>query len=255
MKDMEKIFSLENKTALITGGGTGIGKAIAQCMVKAGANVLLTGRREEALSITCEELSDKCRYVVHDVSDPSKADEFAKMVCQRVGVPDIIVNNAGINLKKIASETTYEDFENIMKTNVLGAHAVTRAFIPQFVERGSGSILFITSMAAVFGIPDVSAYAASKSALLGMLRSYATELSPKGIRVNAIVPGWIETDMSKKAMQNDKQRLDRILSRTPMNRMGKPEEIGWAAVYLCSPAASFITGQQLVVDGGVSIGF
>ncbi len=255
MKDMEKIFSLENKTALITGGGTGIGKAIAQCMVKAGANVLLTGRREEALSITCEELSDKCRYVVHDISDPSKADEFAKMVCQRVGVPDIIVNNAGINLKKIASETTYEDFENIMKTNVLGAHAVTRSFIPQLVERGSGSILFITSMAAVFGIPDVSAYAASKSALLGMVRSYATELSPKGIRVNAIAPGWIETDMSKKAMQNDKQRLDRILSRTPMNRMGKPEEIGWAAVYLCSPAASFITGQQLIVDGGVSIGF
>jgi NAD(P)-dependent dehydrogenase (short-subunit alcohol dehydrogenase family) len=177
------------------------------------------------------------------------------MVCERVGVPDIIVNNAGINLKKIASETTYEDFEQILKTNVLGAHALTRAFIPQLIERGSGSILFITSMAAVFGIPDVSAYAASKSALLGMLRSYATELSPKGIRVNAIAPGWIETDMSKKAMQNDKQRLDRILSRTPMNRMGKPEEIGWAAVYLCSPAASFITGQQLIVDGGVSIGF
>ncbi len=255
MKDMEKIFSLENKTALITGGGTGIGKAIAQCMVKAGASVLLTGRREEALSLTCEELSDKCRYVVHDVTDPSKADEFAKMVCERVGVPDIIVNNAGINLKKIASETTYEDFENIMKTNVLGAHAVTHAFIPQLVERGSGCILFITSMAAIFGIPDVSAYAASKSALLGMLRSYATELSPKGIRVNAIAPGWIETDMSKGALQNDKKRLERILSRTPMNRMGKPEEIGWAAVYLCSPAASFITGQQLVVDGGASIGF
>ncbi len=132
---------------------------------------------------------------------------------------------------------------------------LTRAFIPQFVERGSGSILFITSMAAVFGIPDVSAYAASKSALLGLLRTYATELSPKGIRVNAIAPGWIETDMSKKRCKMTNKDLNRILSRTPMNRMGKPEEIGWAAVYLCSDEASFITGQQLIVDGGVSIGF
>ncbi|MBN2589505.1 MAG: SDR family oxidoreductase [Sedimentisphaerales bacterium] len=255
MKDIQKIFSLENKTALITGGGTGIGKEIAKCMVKAGANVLLTGRRECALSLTCDELSDKCRYIIHDVSDTSQAEGFAKIVTERVGVPDIIVNNAGINMKKYSAETEENDFEQIMKTNVLGAHAMTRAFIPKFIERGSGNILFITSMAAIFGIPEVSAYAASKSALLGLVRTYATELSPKGIRVNAIAPGWIETDMSKKAMRNDKERLEKILLRTPMNRIGKPEDIGWAAVYLCSDEAAFITGQQLVVDGGVSIGF
>jgi NAD(P)-dependent dehydrogenase (short-subunit alcohol dehydrogenase family) len=252
---MKKIFSLENQTALITGGGTGIGKAIAHCMSRAGADVLLTGRREEFLSLACMEIPDKCRYLVHDVSDPEQTEKFAEMVCERVGVPDIIVNNAGINLKKSVSETTYDDFSEVLKTNVLGAHILTRAFIPKLIERGSGNILFVTSMAAVFGIPDVSAYAASKSALLGLLRTYAAELSSKGIRVNAIAPGWIETDMSKSALKNDKERLERILSRTPMHRMGKPEDVGWAAVYLCSSAASFITGQQLIVDGGVSIGF
>jgi gluconate 5-dehydrogenase len=124
-----------------------------------------------------------------------------------------------------------------------------------FIDRGSGSILFITSMAAVFGIPGVCAYAAAKSALSGLVRCYATELSPVGIRVNAIAPGWIATDMTQKAMADDPERQHKILSRTPMRRFGTPEDIGWGAVYLCSPAASFVPGQQLVVDGGVSIGF
>ena len=119
----------------------------------------------------------------------------------------------------------------------------------------AGSILFIASMASLFGIPKVVAYSAAKSAYLGMVRAMATELSPHGVRVNAIAPGWIETDMSRAAMKADPEREKKILSRTPMGCFGEPDDVGMAAVYLCSPAAKFITGVVLPVDGGVSIGF
>ena len=123
------------------------------------------------------------------------------------------------------------------------------------IERRSGSILFITSMAAIFGIPQVVAYTAAKSACTGMVRALATELSPHGVRVNAIAPGWIETDMTRKAMDGDPERRRKILGRTPMGRFGETDDIGQAAVFLCSPAAKFITGVVLPVDGGASIGF
>ena len=123
------------------------------------------------------------------------------------------------------------------------------------IQRKHGNILFTASMASLFGIPQVIAYSAAKSAYLGMVRTLATEISSQGIRVNAIAPGWIETPMSQKALNGDKARAAKILSRTPMATLGAPSDVGWAAVYLCSPAAKFVTGVVLPVDGGVSIGF
>ena len=123
------------------------------------------------------------------------------------------------------------------------------------IARGSGSILFLASMASLFGIPQVVAYSAAKSAYVGMVRALATELSPHGVRVNAIAPGWIETEMTRKAMDGDPERKRKILSRTPMGRFGTAEDVGMAAVYLSSPAARFVTGVVLPVDGGASIGF
>jgi gluconate 5-dehydrogenase len=123
------------------------------------------------------------------------------------------------------------------------------------IKRKGGCILFTASMASIFGIPLVIAYSAAKSAMLGMVRTLATELSPHGVRVNAIAPGWIDTDMSRKAFEGDPGRKAKILSRTPAQTLGLPTDIGWAAVYLASPAAKFVTGITLPVDGGVSIGF
>jgi NAD(P)-dependent dehydrogenase (short-subunit alcohol dehydrogenase family) len=249
------VFTLKNKLALITGGGTGLGKAIASCMVQAGAHVVILGRRRDILKSACSELGPQTSFFVYDVTHTKRIAAFVAQLKDSKGIPDIVVHNAGIHVKKPFHETTEKELSNMLQTHVIGAYALTRALLPDILKRASGHILFVTSMAALFGIPLVSAYAIAKSGLAGLVRSLATELSPHGVRVNAIAPGWINTDMTQKALQNDPQRKDKILSRTPMRKLGAPEDIGWAAVYLSSQAAKFITGQQLAVDGGMSIGF
>lgn len=249
------IFSLEGQVAVITGGGTGIGQAIASSMHEAGATVALVGRREEELSKAVNALGDRACYFVHDITEMDKADELAKKVTDKFGHIDCLVNNAGKHLKKAALETSAEEFLAVLNTNVIASHVLTKAIAPAMVERKGGSILFTASMASLFGIPHVIAYSAAKSAHLGMVRSLTTELSEHGIRVNAIAPGWIETEMSRKALDGDPARRDKILGRTPMHRLGTPSDVGWAAVYLASPAASFVTGTIIPVDGGASIGF
>ncbi len=248
-------FSLQNELALITGGGTGIGKSIATCMVKAGARVVLAGRRRDVLEQTCADLGPRTDMLVYDVTQTGESETLVTEVRKNFGDPTILVNNAGNHLKKMAAETSDAELMDILQVHLMGSYAMARAVIPGMIEQGHGHILFITSMAAVFGIPQVSAYAAAKSAQLGLVRSLATEWSPKGIRVNAIAPGWIKSDMSSKALEDDPERKRRILSRTPLGELGDPDDIGWAAVYLSSPAARFVTGHQLIVDGGISIGF
>src|SRR5581483_5229488 len=151
--------------------------------------------------------------------------------------------------------TTTAEFNSVLQTHVVAAFSLTRAVLPGMTERRHGSILFTASMASLFGIPLVVAYSAAKAAYLGMVRSLATEVSPHGVRVNAIAPGWIESDMMRKALDSDTGRTKKILGRTPMNRFGTGEDVGFAATYLCSPAARFVTGVVLPVDGGASIGF
>lgn len=250
-----EIFSLNGETALITGGGTGIGLAMAQAMHAAGARVVLVGRREAELKSAVQSLGAGASFKVHDITRLDEAPALVAQVTGETGPITCLVNNAGIHLKKSALETTPAEFQQVLDTHVVGAHALVRAVAPGMIERRHGSILFTGSMASLFGIPEVIAYTAAKSALVGMVKGYATELSPRGIRVNAIAPGWIETDMSRKALNGDSGRKARILSRTPMARFGEPADIGWAAVYLASPAAKFVTGVMLPVDGGVSIGF
>jgi len=249
------VFSLSGQTAVVTGGGSGIGQAIARCMHKAGAQVVLIGRREDALAQATDELGEGSGYLVHDITETDKSEQLAERLIANWGKIDCLVNNAGIHLKKSALDTSVEEFNRILETNVLGAHALISAIAPGMIKRKSGSILFISSMASLFGIPEVLAYSAAKSAHLGMVRTLSTELSPHGVRVNSIAPGWIETEMSSKALANDSARRDKIISRTPMQKLGSPDDIGWAAVYLASSAASFVTGTVFPVDGGASIGF
>jgi len=248
-------FSLKGEHVLITGGGTGIGLAVAQAMHEAGARVVLIGRREAELAAAVKGLGEGASYVVHDITLYDQADALIARITKEHGPVTCLVNNAGIHLKKPAIETTPEEFQKVLSTHIFGAHALSRAVVPGMIERKHGNVIFMASMASLFGIPLVVAYAAAKSAMIGMIRTMATELSQHGVRVNAIAPGWIDTAMSRKAFEGDPGRKTKIVSRTPMARLGQPDDVGWAAVYLASPAAKFVTGSILPVDGGVSMGF
>ncbi len=255
-KNYPEVFSLAGETALITGGGTGLGFGIASCMAAAGAKVVLVGRREPELKAAAEQIGASASYVAHDITRLDAASELVQKAEAAAGSPvSILVNNAGIHLKKSAVDTTPDEFQSVLTTHVCAAHALSRAVLPGMIERGHGNILFTASMTSFMGIPLVIAYSAAKSAYLGMTRALASEVSSNGVRVNAIAPGWIESPMLRQALASDSNRTNKILSRTPMGRFGDPEDIGWTAVFLASPAAKFITGVALPVDGGASMGF
>jgi NAD(P)-dependent dehydrogenase (short-subunit alcohol dehydrogenase family) len=165
------------------------------------------------------------------------------------------VNNAGINMKKDFTDVTDEEFERILHTNLRSVFAISREVVRVMLPRGRGNIINISSMAAQYGIPKVIAYTASKSAIEGMTKAMAVELSPKGILVNCIAPGFIATDMSSKALNGDAERKQKVFSRTPLGRMGDPADIGDAALFLASEQSKYVTGVVLPIDGGNSIGF
>lgn len=248
-------FSLKGKIALVTGGATGIGFAIVQSLINSGGRVVITGRREAMLKEACKKLGGTSYYEVNDITDLETIPLLVQKIESDIGAIDILVNNAGINELKPALEVSDEDFKSILDTNLNGLFALTREVAKCMVKRKRGSIIMITSMTAIYGLTDVAPYAASKSAVLGLTRSLASDLSPFGIRINAIAPGFIETPMHVEALKKFPEKGEKILDRTPIRRFGLPEDIGNTAVFLASEASSFITGVQIPVDGGNSIGF
>lgn len=250
---MEKNDS--QKIAIVTGGASGIGFAIAEKFVNNNITTIIIGRNEEKLNSAKAMLGALCEPVAFDLNNLSAIPELIKKLVEKYSRIDILVNNAGINLKKEFTEVTDEDFQKIMLTNVESIFAISREVVKSMIENKSGSIVNISSMASQYGLPKVIAYSASKGAIEAMTRAMAVELSPKGIRVNCIAPGFIATDMSAKALNNDQERKNKVLSRTPMGELGAPSTIGDAALFLAGSESSYITGVVLPVDGGNSIGF
>lgn len=250
-------YSMTGQTVLITGGGTGIGLGTARCMLDAGAEkVIITGRREEVLSESAAELGERASYLAQDIAKIDEIPAFAEKVRADHGVPTCLVHNAGVNIKKPFVDLSDDEFMGVFDVHVRGSLAVTREFVPAMLDgEDGGSILWISSMAAVMGLPLVTAYSMAKTAMHGAVLNMSAEFAPGGVRVNAILPGWIESAMALNSFKGDEPRRQKVLGRTPMGRMGQPEEVGNTAVFLCSPAASFITGAFLTVDGGASIGF
>lgn len=247
---------MENKkVAIITGGGSGLGLAIAQKFVESGITTIIVGRNVEKLNNAKELLGELCFTKPLDINDLKTIPAFVSSVLEQFGQIDILVNNAGVNLKKEFTEVTDEDFQNILTTNVTAVFALSREVVKHMLTRKIGCIINISSMAAQYGLPKVIAYTASKTAIDGMTRAMAVELSPNGIRVNAIAPGFIYSAMTEKALNSDPERKAKVFGRTPMGHMGQPEDIGNAALYLASDAAKYVTGVILPVDGGNSIGF
>ena len=225
--ELKRAFGLEGERALITGGGTGLGFAMAKCFVQAGADVVITGRREDMLKEAVKQLGPKADYRVFDVTDTANAVPFVETLTQEIGPVSILVNNAGRHCKKPVLDVTQEDLQNVLDVHLMG----------------------------YLGMTQVTAYSAAKSAVLGLVKTLSGELADKGIRVNAIAPGFIDTPMFRKAVESDIPRQQKIIGHTPMGCYGDPMDIGWAAVYLTSPAARFVTGVCLPVDGGCCIGF
>jgi gluconate 5-dehydrogenase len=249
------VFRLDGDVALVTGGGTGLGYAIAKCLAEAGAHVVITGRRSSVLKDAADVIGANASAEVFDVTHTDEAPKFAEMVAGRVGPISILVNNAGNHLKKDVLEMTEDEFLSVFHTHITGALALSKAVAPAMIERESGSILFTASMNSYIGMPKVVAYSTAKAAMLGLVQSLTADLSPHGIRVNAIAPGWIDTPMLHKAIDTDPERKARILNRIPLGRFGQPEDIGRAAVYLSSKAAQYVTGTVLPIDGGALHGF
>lgn len=243
------------KLAIVTGGGSGLGLAIAEKFVQNGIQTIIIGRNKERLDTAKQKLGELGHAIQCDVTDLSSIPGFVKKVAEQFGQIDILVNNAGANMKKDFIEVTDEDFQQIILTNLTAVFTMSREVVKQMLEKQSGCIINISSMAAQYGIPKVIAYSASKTAIDGMTRAMAVELSPKGIRVNSIAPGFIYSEMTAKALDSDPERKAKVFGRTPMGIMGQPQDIAETAYFLTSDAAKFITGVVLPVDGGNSIGF
>jgi NAD(P)-dependent dehydrogenase (short-subunit alcohol dehydrogenase family) len=245
-------FDLRDHVALITGGGSGLGLGMARCFIAAGARVVLVGRREAELAAACETLGASAFALPGDVTQLTSITALIDRAEELAGPITVLVNNAGTHLKKAAVDTTDAEFASVVDTHVFGAFALTREIGRRMIARGSGSILFTASMAAFMGIPLIVAYSAAKSAYIGLVRSLSTEWGPHGVRVNAIAPGWIASPMLEHAFHGDPRRKAKILGRIPLGHFGAPENIGHAAVFLSSPAAAYINGVVLPVDGGAA---
>lgn len=248
-------YSLEGKTALVTGGGSGLGFAIASCFIQSGARVMIVGQTESKLVSASQELGENASYAVANINDGRRIDDLIDEVGAEFGGLDILVNNAGNHVKKSYDDMSMDEFQAVLNTHVAAGFYLTKKTLPMLRASNGGNVLFIASMVSYLGVPNVIGYTAAKSAVLGLVRGTAAEVSADGIRVNGIAPGWIKTPMSEKALDGDPERLKKILQRTPLNQMGEPSDIGWAAAYLCSNAAKFVNGHTLIVDGGAVSGF
>lgn len=243
------------KLAIVTGGASGLGLATTKKLVENNIRTIIIGRNEQNLTEVAASLGELCSYKVFDLAELKGIPQLVNTITEEFGQIDILVNNAGINQKKPFTEVTDDDFQRIIQTNLLSVFALSREVVKVMLKQKSGCIISISSMAAQYGIPYVIAYTAAKTAIEGMTKAMAVELSPEGIRVNCVAPGFIATNMSAKALDSDPQRKQKVLSRTPMGKLGEPDDVAGAILYLTSDAAKYVTGVILPVDGGNSVGF
>lgn len=245
---------LSGKTALVTGAGRGIGKAIAKKLASLGATVVVnySGSKEKAEETVAEIVAagGSAEAMQCDVSDFKACEELAKAVVAKYGKLDILVNNAGVTRDGLLMGMSEDDYDKVLDTNLKGAFNMTRHFSRVFLKQRSGRIINISSVSGVMGNAGQANYSASKAGLIGLTKSVARELAGRGVCVNAVAPGFIETDMTN-AMKEDAKK--KLIENIPLGRIGKPDDIAEAVAFLAGDASSYITGQVLCVDGGMAI--
>jgi len=250
------LFDLSGRVAIVTGGNGGIGLGMASGLAEAGAAIAIVGRNEakSAAAVTgLEQRGAKAISVAADVTDKSAVAAVVERVGRELGRIDILVNNAGINIRKPPQMLDIEEWDSVIKTNLTSAFLCSQAVYPAMKAARGGKIINIGSMMSIFGASFAPAYAASKGGIVQFTRSCACAWAADNIQANAVLPGWIDTDLTRRARQEIDGLHDRVLARTPAARWGASADFAGIAVFLASPASDFVTGTAIPVDGGFSI--
>ncbi|MCO8125695.1 SDR family oxidoreductase [Acidimicrobiia bacterium EGI L10123] len=242
------MFSLDGRRTLVTGASTGIGRAMAGALAAAGAEVVLVARTPADLERAADEIGERASWTVADVGDEGQIDHL----CGQVGDIDIVVNAAGVNLRPPMRELTTDDWATTMAVNLTAPFLLGQRLAPGMVERGWGRILHVGSQQSWRAFGNSGGYGASKAGLLGLTRSQAEAWSPAGVTVNCVIPGFVRTAMTERIFVEEPERAEALAARTMVGRNGTPGDFAGIAVFLCSDAAAFVTGQAIAVDGGFS---
>jgi len=257
--------NLEGLGAVVTGGGRGIGQAVARTLAEAGARVVLAARTVTEIQAVARELggagcdvgAERC-----DVTDPEAVEGLRRRALERLGAVDILVNNAGVATSAPLKSQTLEDWRRLFAVNVEGAFLVTRAFLPGMIERGRGRVVNVASVAGRTGAPYLAAYTASKHALVGFTRALAAEVAARGVTVNAVCPGYVDTPLTERSIENivARTRMNaqearrQLVATNPQGRMIEPDEVAFLVAALCDDRARGINGQAIGIDGGAFLG-
>ncbi len=249
-------FDLSGRTAVVTGGSRGLGRSMALALARAGAHVVVTSREKAHCEETLELIKEHdgtANAEVLDVRSEESIAAFGERVRSEFEGVDILVNNAGCNIRKPVTEITWDDWSTVVDTNLRGTFFVTKALIPEMIERRYGRVINIGSVTSVFGYAGVVPYCASRGGVLQMTKAMADEFGPHGVTVNCLAPGWFKTDQTK-ALYEDPEWVAYLVDRIPMRRPGQAHDLDGAVVFLASQAAEYVSGQILLVDGGITTG-
>ena len=250
------LFDLSGKVAIVTGGNGGIGLGMARGLAEAGADIVIVGRNEAKSKAAVDDIKQhgaKAISVVADVTGKAAVDAMVELVTRELGRIDILVNNAGINIRKPPQALSLEEWDRVISTNLTSAFLCSQAVYPVMKAAGGGKIINIGSMMSIFGASFAPAYAASKGGIVQFTRSCACAWAADNIQANAVLPGWIDTDLTRRARQEIDDLHDRVLARTPAARWGVSGDFAGIAVFLTSHASDFVTGTAIPVDGGFSV--
>ena len=250
------LFDLTGQTAIVTGSSRGLGQYMAIALARAGAQIILTARNKENCAASIKAIHDigsQAEAFSLDVRSEKSIGEFSEHIRQRYQKVDILVNNAGCNIRKPVTEVSWDDWDTVVNTNLRGPFFVTKAIVPMMIKRNYGRIIHIGSVTAVFGYEGVVPYCASRGGVLQMTKAMADEFGSSGITVNCLAPGLFKTEQTKVLYENP-EWLSYIVDRIPLCRPGRPTDLDGAIIFLASAASEYITGQILLVDGGISTG-
>jgi 2-deoxy-D-gluconate 3-dehydrogenase len=254
---MRALFDLGGKVAVVTGGNGGIGKGIARGLAGCGADIVILARNQQKTEEASREIRDEFGVRVYgiraDVKDENEVNSAIEEARRTMGRIDILVNNAGINIRKMPQQYSASEWDEIMAVNLRSAFLCSKAVYPIMKETGGGKIINIGSMTSIMGGGMLAPYGASKGGIVQLTRALAVAWAPDNIQVNAILPGWIDTDLTRQARKDLPGLNERVLSRTPAGRWGVPDDLRGVAIFLASPASDFVTGVALPVDGGFSV--